>query len=111
MRAASKQERLEVGGCGNEFLRERQGFFVHGFEAFAAVADFQHGHAAALEVEQFSLGGFEDGKRQGAGAGGEVEDAVGHGCLSWGFGDGSMFATVYFIAARAVGLGVGSAIL
>ena len=80
--AAGQQERLEVVRRTDEALRQGEGFVMQCFEAGAAVADFQHGHAAALEVGQLGARFFKHGERQGAGAGAEVVDAVGHGWVS-----------------------------
>ena len=81
--AAGQEQCLEVVRRADEAAGKREGFVMQCFKAGAAVADFHHRHAAALEVSQLGARFFEHGERQGAGAGAEVVDAVGHGWVSF----------------------------
>ena len=75
--AALQEDDGVVVGNGEELAEPRFGVGDDAFEFRRAMAHLHHGHAAAAPVEQLFADALQDGKGQRAGAGIEVEGALG----------------------------------
>ena len=72
--AALQEHDLVVGGDAEQLAQVGFGGLDDAFELLGAVAHLHHRHAAALVIEHFGLGFFEDGHGQHGGSGVEIVD-------------------------------------